>query len=63
MTVIVACGGTLWGGQNTYIAVQNRTPLALLARRRRRWWHGGRSPLPRATLARDRAADAPAGPS
>lgn len=29
MTVIVACGGTLWGGQNTYIALRNRAPVEI----------------------------------
>jgi hypothetical protein len=27
MTVIVACGGTLWGGHNTHIALENRAPV------------------------------------
>lgn len=29
MTVIVACGGTLWGGQNTYVALHNRAPVEI----------------------------------
>jgi hypothetical protein len=29
MTVIVACGGTLWGGQNTHVALQNRAPVEI----------------------------------
>lgn len=37
--------------------------LALLVRRIRRWLRGGRSPLPRATLTRDRGAAVDDGPS
>ena len=35
--------------------------LSLLVRRIRRWFRGDRAPLPRATLARERAADGSAG--
>ena len=28
-TVVVACGGTLWGGHHSYVALQNRAPLEI----------------------------------
>lgn len=27
--VVVACGGTLWGGHNSYVALRNRAPLEI----------------------------------